>query len=73
MKDVEPLPVTLITGGLNKEMEGNFRSFLKSVGISAELNLHAIGNPDAEIKASGLDLVKVKQYLGENNWWYKTK
>ncbi|WP_374988855.1 hypothetical protein Q5794_05980 [Priestia megaterium] len=54
-------------------MKGNFCSFLKSAGINAELNLHAISNPDAEITALGLVLVKVKQYLSENNWWYKTK
>ncbi|MED3814397.1 hypothetical protein P4573_19260 [Priestia megaterium] len=73
MKDVEPLPVMLITGGLSKEMEVNFRSFLKAKGIDAELNLYAKGNPSAEITAAGLDLVKVKQSLGKNNWWYETK
>lgn len=73
MKDVEPLPVTLITGGLSKKMEDTFRSFLKAEGIDAELNLYAKGNPSAEITAAGLNLVKVKQFLGKNNWWYETK
>ncbi|MED3870956.1 peptidoglycan-binding protein [Priestia megaterium] len=72
MKDVEPLPVKLVTGGLNKEMETNFRSFLKTEGINAELNLYAQGNPTAEITAAGLNLIKVKQLLMKNNWWYET-
>lgn len=73
MKDVEPLPVTLNTGGLSKDMETKFREFLKVEGIDSELNLYAKGNPSAEITAAGLDLVKVKQFLNKNNWWYETK
>ncbi|MED4284325.1 N-acetylmuramoyl-L-alanine amidase [Priestia megaterium] len=72
-KDVEPLSVTLITGGLSKEMETPFRDFLKAERIDSELNLYAKGNPSAEITVSGLDLVKVKRFLNKNNWWYKTK
>jgi len=73
MKDVEPLLVTLTTGGLNKDMEEEFRAFLKSEGIDTELNVHAKGNPSAEITVAGLDLVKVKRFLNKNNWWYETK
>lgn len=29
MKDVEPIPVTIKTGGLSKDMETEFRAFLK--------------------------------------------
>ena len=29
MKDVEPIPVTIKTGGLSKDMETEFRTFLK--------------------------------------------
>lgn len=35
MKDVEPVPVTLTTGGLNKGMETVFRVFLKPEKIEA--------------------------------------
>ncbi|WP_416046166.1 hypothetical protein [Priestia megaterium] len=53
-------------------METNFRSFLKTEGINAELNLYAQGNSTAEITAAGLNLVKVKQLLMKNTWWYET-
>lgn len=72
-KDVEPLSVTLTTGGLSKGMETHFRDFLKAERIDSELNLYAKGNPSAEITVSGLDLVKVKRFLNKNNWWYETK
>ncbi|WP_454844416.1 GH25 family lysozyme [Priestia megaterium] len=70
---VEPLPVTLKTGGLNKDMEAEFRAFLKKEGMDSELNVVAKGNPSAEITVSGLELVKVKRFLNKNNWWYETK
>ena len=70
-QEVEPLPVTLVTGGLSKEMEVEFRAFLKESGIDSELNLHAKGNPDAEITVSGLNLVTVKQFLDKKVWYYK--
>jgi len=71
MKDVKPLDVKLVTGGLNKDMEQEFRTFLKSVKIDADLNVYASGNPSAEITVSGLDLVKVKQFLDLKGWYYK--
>ncbi|XIG94442.1 hypothetical protein C1N86_09690 [Priestia aryabhattai] len=71
MKDVEPVQVTLTTGGLNKDMEVDFRIFLKGEGVDTELNVHAKGNPSAEITVSGLDLVKVKQFLDKKGWYYK--
>jgi len=70
-KDVDTLPITITTGGLNQKMENEFRVFLKNEGINSELNVHAIGNPSAEITVSGLDLVKVKKFLDEKKWWYK--
>lgn len=70
-KGVEPLSVTLTTGGLSKDMETEFRAFLKAEGINSELNLYAKGNPSAEIIVAGLDLVKVKQFLDKKDWWYK--
>ena len=70
-KDVEPLSVTLTTGGLSKDMEMEFRAFLKSEGIDTELNVYAKGNPSAEIRVAGLDLVKVKQFLDKKDWYYK--
>lgn len=70
-KDVEAIPVTIITGGLNQSMENEFRIYLKKEGIDSELNIRAIGNPSAEITVAGLDLVKVKQFLDEKTWWYK--
>jgi hypothetical protein len=71
MKDVESIPVTIKTGGLSKDMEAEFRAFLKNEGIDSELHVHAIGNPSAELEASGLDLVKVKQFLDKKGWYYK--
>lgn len=73
MKDVEPLAVTLKTGGLSKDMETEFREFLKKEGIDSELNLYAEGNPSAEITVSGLDLVKVKKFLDKKEWYYNAK
>lgn len=70
-KDVTPLFKTIQTGGLNKDMENEFRSFLKNEKIGAELNLNITGNPSAEIKLAGLDLVKVKKFLDVKEWWYK--
>ena len=70
-KDVEALPVTITTGGLNKSMENEFRIFLKNEGIDSELNIHATGNPSAQITVAGLDLVKVKEFLDTKTWWYK--
>lgn len=70
-KDVEALPVTITTGGLSESMEDEFRAFLKTEGLESELNIHAKGNPSAEITVAGLDLVKVKQFLDEKTWWYK--
>ncbi|MFE4119953.1 peptidoglycan-binding protein [Priestia sp. YIM B13486] len=69
--DVEPLLVTLTTGGLSKDMEAEFRSFLKGEKINSELNIHAKGNPSAEITIAGLQLVKVKQFLDVKGWYYK--
>ncbi|MED4392542.1 N-acetylmuramoyl-L-alanine amidase [Priestia aryabhattai] len=71
MKDVGPLSVTLKTGGLSKDMETEFRDFLKGEGIDTELNVYAKGNPSAEITVAGLNLVKVKQFLDKKNWYYK--
>ncbi|MGC3791987.1 GH25 family lysozyme [Priestia aryabhattai] len=71
MKDVDPVPVTLKTGGLNKDMETEFRIFLKFEKIKADLNLNETGNPSATITISGLELVKVKQFLDEKGWYYK--
>lgn len=70
-KDVEPIPVTLTTGGLNKGMEIEFRYFLKSEKIEADLNLNKTGNPSATITVAGLELVKVKQFLDKKGWYYK--
>jgi N-acetylmuramoyl-L-alanine amidase len=69
-KDVTPLFKTIQTGGLNKDMENEFRTFLKKENIGAELDLNVTGNPDAEIKVAGLDLVKVKKFLDVKEWWY---
>ncbi|MES9774780.1 glycoside hydrolase family 25 protein [Priestia megaterium] len=63
IKDVEPISVTIKTGGLSKDMEAEFRAFLKNEGNDSELHVNAIGNPSAEITAAGLDFVKVKQFL----------
>lgn len=71
MKDVEPVQVTLTTGGLNKDMESEFRAFLKGEGIDTELNVHAEGNPSAELTVAGLDLVKVKKFLDKKGWYYR--
>jgi len=71
MKDVEPIPITIKTGGLSKDMETEFRAFLKNEGIDSELHVHAIGNPSAELTAAGLDFVKVKQFLDKKGWYYK--
>jgi len=71
MKDVEPIAVTLKTGGLNPAMEAEFRTFLKSIGLDGALNLAKGGNPSATITARGLDLVKVKRFLNEKGWYYK--
>lgn len=68
---VEPLPVILKTGGLSKGMEEKFRAFLKGEGIDSELNVHAKGNPSAEITVIGLQLVKVRQFLDLKGWYYK--
>lgn len=68
---VEPIPVTLKTGGLTKENEAEFRAFLKGEGIDSELDVHAVGNPSAEITVAGLQLVKVKQFLDVKGWYYK--
>ncbi|MED3974628.1 GH25 family lysozyme [Priestia megaterium] len=70
-KDVEPIAITLKTGGLTKENEAEFRAFLKGEGIDSELNVHAKGNPSAEITVAGLQLVKVKQFLDVKGWYYK--
>lgn len=70
-KDVDPLAVTITTGGLSTDMEAEFRAFLKTEGVDSELNIHAIGNPSAEITVGGLDLVKVRKFLDEKKWWYK--
>ncbi|MEN3781507.1 GH25 family lysozyme [Priestia megaterium] len=70
-KDVDTLPATLITGGLSESMEDEFRAFLKGEGIDAELHVHATGNPSAQITVSGIDQVKVKQFLDEKDWWYQ--
>ena len=71
IKDVEPISVTIKTGGLSKDMEAEFRAFLKNEGIDSELHVNAIGNPSAKITAAGLDFVKVKQFLDKKGWYYK--
>jgi len=71
MKDVEPVAVTIKTGGLNPTMEADFRTYLKKIGLDGALNLAKGGNPSATITASGLDLVKVKQFLDDKKWYYK--
>jgi peptidoglycan L-alanyl-D-glutamate endopeptidase CwlK len=71
MKDVEPVAVTLKTGGLNPSMEADFRTYLKKIGLDGALNLAKGGNPSATITASGLDLVKVRKFLDEKGWYYK--
>lgn len=71
MKDVEPVAVTIKTGGLNPAMEAEFRTYLKTIGLDGALNLAKGGNPSATITASGLDLVKVKRFLNEKGWYYK--
>lgn len=70
-KDVVPLFVTITTGGLSKDMETEFRAFLKKEQIGSELNLYVKGNPSATIEVAGLDLVKVKQFLDKKDWYYK--
>ena len=70
-KDVDTLAVTIITGGLNQSMENEFRIFLKSEGIDADLDIPSKSNPSAEITVAGLDLVKVRKFLDEKKWWYK--
>ncbi|MED4116607.1 GH25 family lysozyme [Priestia megaterium] len=72
-KDVDTLAVTLVTGGLSKPMENEFRLFLKVEGIDSELNVHATGNPSAELTVSGLDLVTVRKFLDAKTWWYQQK
>jgi len=72
-KDVNPLPSTIKTGGLSTVMEAEFRTFLKAESIDSELNLYASGNPSAEIVVAGLDLVKVKEFLDQKDWWYEQK
>lgn len=70
-KDVDPIEVTITTGGLTQKMENEFRIFLKNEGIDSDLHISAKGNPSAQITVGGLDLVKVKQLLDEKTWWYK--
>lgn len=69
-KDVDTLPKTIRTGGLNQKMENEFRIFLKNEGINSDLHIHAKGNPSGEITVAGLDLVKVMQFLDAKKWWY---
>lgn len=71
VNQVEPIPVTLTTGGLSKNMEVEFRAFLKDKGIDSKLNVHAKGNPSAEITVAGLRLMKVKQVLDVKGLYYK--
>lgn len=71
IKDVEPISVTITTGGLSKDMETEFRDFLIGEEIDSELNVYARGNPSAEITVNGLNLVKVKQFLDTKDWYYK--
>jgi hypothetical protein len=72
MKDVEPVSVTLHTGGLNTSMQTELKRFMS--GLSKETVIvfkPEGGNPYAEIKAKGLDLVKIIQFLNENKWYFK--
>lgn len=70
-QDVDTLPMTIKTGGLNQSMENEFRIFLKNSAIDNDLHIYAQGNPSAEITVSGLDLVKVRQFLDDKGWWYR--
>lgn len=70
-KDVEPLLVTLTTGGLSKDMEIECSALVKGKGIGSELNIKAKGNPSAEITVAGLNLLKAKQFLDKKGWYYK--
>jgi peptidoglycan hydrolase-like protein with peptidoglycan-binding domain len=69
--EVTPLPVTITTGGLSKDMEEEFRAFLKVAGIDAELNVHAEGNPSATLTVAGVQLALVRQFLDSKGWYYK--
>lgn len=73
MKDVEEIPVTITTGGLNKKMEEEFRKFLKDSKIDGELNIYAKGNPSADINVKGIDIYKVRKFLDEKKWYYTIK
>jgi len=69
--EVTPLPVTITTGGLSKDMEAEFRAFLKDAGIDTDLNVHAEGNPSATLTVAGLQLVLVRHFLDNKGWYYK--
>lgn len=71
--EVTPLPVEITTGGLNKSAEDAFRTFLRGRKLDSELNVHAEGNPSAELTASGIDLVEVRKYMDKLKWYYTTK
>ncbi len=52
-------------------MEMDLRAFLKKGRINGKFNIHAKGNLDAESILSGLEVVKVKQFLNTKGWYYK--
>jgi peptidoglycan hydrolase-like protein with peptidoglycan-binding domain len=70
-KEVEPLFVTITTGGLSETMEAEFRAFLKEQKIGSQLNVYVTGNPSSTIETAGMDLVTVKKFLDQKGWYYK--
>jgi hypothetical protein len=72
MKDVEPEPMTIHTGGVNIAMQTELKRFMSGLNKDTVLIFKSEGgNPYAEITAKGLVLVQILRYLNANKWYYK--
>jgi hypothetical protein len=72
MKDVQPIEKTLHTGGMNASMQVELKKLMTSIEKDTIMVFKSVGgNPYAEIIASGLNLVKVLQFLKDKAWYYK--
>jgi len=71
--DVEPIPLHIRTGGLSKDMEAEFREFLKENGIKSTLNVVVTGNPSSDIEVAGLEIYILKKWLDKKGWYYNVK
>jgi GH25 family lysozyme M1 (1,4-beta-N-acetylmuramidase) len=66
-------PTMITTGGLSKDMETEFREFLKSIEVNGELNLNNEGNPSLTTMVNDEKLIIVKKFLDDRKWYYKIK